>query len=99
MKRQVLDNGKWFDVDAATRFEEDTWWNGNNHISKATGTQWDHEALYRTASGTWILHWWSQWQGSEDRWTELTAEQASAWLIKNEHFEDVPEAVLQTSEV
>lgn len=38
-------------------------WNGSNHISQATGSQWEHESLLRTAGGWWVLHRWSQWQG------------------------------------
>jgi hypothetical protein len=56
--------GKFFDMDKATKYEEDTYWNGNNHISKATGSQWSHEILFKTASGKWVLNCYSQYQGS-----------------------------------
>lgn len=62
MARTVLTDGtnRWFDKSKAERFEEDTYWNGNNLISKATGSQWDHQALYRTAGKKWILASFSQ---------------------------------------
>jgi hypothetical protein len=87
MRREVLTDGtgRWFDLDKAERFEETTHWNGNNHISKATGSQWDHEELYRTAGGRWILHHWSQWQGSTPSWTEISADDAARWLSINEY--------------
>jgi hypothetical protein len=56
-----------------------------NHISLATGTQWDHEILYRTKSGKWILYAWSQWQGSGESYEEISDKQAAAWLVRNEH--------------
>src|SRR5690606_26064843 len=43
----------WFDDEKAERFAEDRDWNGSNWISVATGSQWHHEELYRTAGGRW----------------------------------------------
>jgi hypothetical protein len=43
---------------------EGTRWNGNNHISLATGTQWDHERLYCSRKGRYYVVRTSQWQGS-----------------------------------
>jgi hypothetical protein len=85
MKRIVLTDGsgRWFDIDKAERFDEDTYWDGRNMISKATGSQWHHEVLYRTAGGKWILHRWSQWQGDRESWTEVTDDAAAAWLVTN----------------
>jgi hypothetical protein len=87
MQRIVLTDGsaRWFDREKAERFEETTHWNGNNHISDATGSQWEHEALYRTAGKKWVLHHWSQWQGSEPTWEEIDAEAAARWLVTNGH--------------
>jgi len=87
MSRQALTDGtrRWFSPAKAERFDEGDWWDGSNHVSSATGSQWDHEELYRTAAGRWILHWWSQWQGSQDRWEEVSDEFAAGWLVKCEH--------------
>lgn len=98
MSRRVLDDGRWFDTACATRYEETTYWNGNNHISKATGSQWDHEKLYRTAGGRWILHSWSQWQGSGESWSEIDADAAARWLVRNEH-EDHPACADEIAEL
>lgn len=86
MRRQALTDGsgRWFDLDTATCYEEATFWDGNNRRSRATGSQWDHEELYRTASGRWVKHWWSQWAGSVDRWEEISEAEAVAWLVQNE---------------
>lgn len=83
--RIQIGGGRWFDAETAECFNESTWWDGNNRISQATGSQWDHESLIRTASGNWILHWWSQWQGSKGRHTVVSAEEAQVWLIDNGH--------------
>lgn len=83
MKRQALDNGTWFDIDKAEMFSEEKWWDGSNNISKATGSQWNHEALYRTANGRWVLNAWSQYQGSRETWEEIDNEAAARWLVSN----------------
>jgi len=85
MRRQALTDGsgRWFDLDRSVRYEEATFWDGRNRISRATGSQWDHEVLYRTAGGRWVKHWWSQWQGSVDRWEEIDPVEAAGWLVRN----------------
>lgn len=91
MSKVALKNGGWFHVDLAICFEEATYWNGNNHISQATGSQWDHERLYWTSKQNWVLNRWSQWQGAEDVWEQISHEDAIAWLIAQEHFDDLDE--------
>lgn len=86
-KRQALTDGsgRWFYPSLAERYQESTTFDGSNHISDATGEQWAHQELYRTAGKSWILHSWSQWQGSTPSWEAITAEEAAAWLIRNGH--------------
>ena len=88
MARINLGNGQWFNPETAENFEEDTRWNGRNHISVATGSQWEHEEIYRTRTGRWILHEWSQWQGSGARYREIDEERARKWLINQDHATD-----------
>jgi len=73
----------WFDRDAATAFDEDTHWDGHNNISAATGSQWDHQRLYRTGQGRWVLHCWSQWEGTVPTWHFVDEKLALNWLIQN----------------
>lgn len=70
---------------AQNEWEEDTRWNGNNHISVATGSQWEHETLYMSAKGSYYLVHTSQWQGSQPsaRWVDPA--EAAAWLAANGH--------------
>ena len=74
----------WFDRAKAEKFEEATRWDGNNHISIATGSQYDHEILFRTAGGRWVLHGWSQWEGRPERYRFIGDEDAREWLLLNE---------------
>lgn len=77
----------WFDADAAERFEEDAYFDGSNLVSKATGSQWAHEALYRTKGGRWILNCWSQWQGSRETYEFISDDEAREWLLAQCHDE------------
>ena len=98
-ERISLGNGKWFSPGASMHYGEDTRWNGNNHISCATGSQWEHEELYHTRSGTWILHSWSQWHGSTPSYRILEDAEAHAWLIAQGHADAVPAEVVAAAEV
>lgn len=91
----VTEQERWFDPQSADSWEEETFWDGNNHISKATGSQWDHQTLYRTAKQhLWVLLSYSQWQGSRDTYQEITASEAYHWLLRNGYDAEVPEEFL-----
>jgi hypothetical protein len=77
------------DTDKATAtYDEKTDWDGRNRISRATGSQWDHETLYRSAKGRWYLVHTSQRTGTMPRAEWVKPGQAAAWLIHNDH--DIP---------
>jgi hypothetical protein len=82
--RVSLSDGRWFNTDAAESYHEEEDWNGSNHISRATGSQWEHERLYRTAGDTWVLHHWSQYQGSGESYEVVDNEEAARWLSRND---------------
>jgi hypothetical protein len=94
MKRIRIDNeigdptGRWFDPDKAQCHKENTWWNGSNHISKATGSQWRHEAIWITKSGVLILNTWSECQDSKDTYEIVDMNFASAWFVDNEYSDE-----------
>ena len=91
MKRIAMTDGsgQWFDIDSAKDFDEGTTWDGSNHISMATRSQTEHESLYRTASGKWVLNEWSQWQGSIQTWKVVDDDTAAQWLITNGQDSDI----------
>lgn len=70
-----------FDRDRAERWEEALRWDGRNCISKATGDQWSHQALYRTAGGRWVLCRYSDYQHKPTRYGWIDPVEAKAWLI------------------
>jgi hypothetical protein len=79
---KILDG--WFDADKAEFVEEATRWNGNNMVSVHTRDQFAHEGLYRTAKGRWVLHRWSQWQGTTPSYEFIPDDAAKTWLLTNE---------------
>lgn len=89
----------WFDPDKAEVAAEDFRYDEHtNRVSVHTGDQFYHQALYHTSGGRWVLHCWSQWQGSVPTYEFLTDEQAKTWLLVNgsddviaEHFGEVEE--------
>ena len=95
----LLGKGRWFASSKAQCWEEDTYWDGRNHISKATGSQWNHEALWKTAKGVWVLQSWSQWEGSRETWEIVTQKRAHQWLIDQGEVNAVPDQVWAEGEV
>lgn len=85
------DNGDYaghFNADKASYHSERTRWNGQNHVSLATGTEWDHEELIRTAGGDWVLRRWSQWEGSKEGYSYVSPGKAQEWLLISEYDDD-----------
>ena len=81
----------WFDDETkgCIRFREGTRFDGSNHISIATGSQWDHEALYLTGRNRrWVLNSWSKRQGGDDVYSLITEADAFRWLLVNEKAVD-----------
>lgn len=99
MDKVNLPDGRWFDRDEAKVFDESTEWDGSNYISCATGSQWEHEELIRTPSGVWILHSWSQWQGSRPDLEEISESEAHRWLIRHGHSAHIPKDVVEAMKI
>jgi hypothetical protein len=72
-------------ANATAHWNEDTRWNGNNHISLATGSQWEHETLYRSRKGRYYVVHESQWQGSTPHAEWVSPEEAARWLMTMSH--------------
>ena len=97
MTRYRMDDGTVLDTDNATQeWEEDTRWDGNNHISIATGSQWAHQALYRSRKGRYYLENTSQWQGSTPSAEWVSNRSAASWLLANNH--EIPEELAQVAD-
>src|ERR1035437_4431725 len=81
----------WFNPDTAERFDEGRDFDGSNMISVITKSQWEHEALYRTAGGRWVRNHYSQWEGSRETYVFVTDDAAKDWLIRSEVNDDALE--------
>jgi len=68
---------------ATASWSEDTRFNGHNHISLVTGSQWEHQRLYRSRRGRFYVEHWSQWQGSTPHAEWISPEEAARWLLIN----------------
>lgn len=98
-ERVRLDDGTWFDSERAEAWDEDARYDGRNSVSQATGSPWEHQRLYRSVRGTWVLHNWSEWEDSKPSYDVIGEEDAHAWLLSQGHSDAVPSDVLAASEV
>jgi hypothetical protein len=81
-----MEGGRVLDTDkASAEWEEAIDWNGQNFVSRPTGSQWEHETLYRSSKGRYYIERTSQRQGSRPHAELVTNEQAAAWLLANDH--------------
>jgi hypothetical protein len=78
---------------AKQKWEEATRFDGSNLISVNTGSQWTHQALYKSRRGRYYIEHWSQYQGSSPRAEWIDERRAAAWLILNK--EELPEDLKQ----
>ncbi len=86
MARYEMSDGSVVDtLRSSADWREGTSHNGQNTISLATGSQWDHEHLYRSRRGRYYVERSSQWQGSTDRCEWISNEAAACWLARNEY--------------
>ena len=85
MTRQALNGGGWINLETAKKYTEERDFDGRNMISVNTHSQWEHECLYQSAGGAYVLHSWSQYQGSHDTWQRLSLTEAVAWLVRNDY--------------
>lgn len=85
---------------AKQSWEEKTDWNGNNHFSRATGSQWMHQTLYKSRRGRYYIVYTNQWQGSQPHAEWISPQEATRWLLLMEQVlpEDLEQYVDEVSE-
>lgn len=87
---KIVNCGYIYDTNKADDcWDEQTEFDGSNHISLATGSQWNHERLFVTGNQRYFVWWWSAWQGATDKLFPLTHNEAAEWLIRNQY--DLPD--------
>ncbi len=72
------DSEAWFDKEVATRFD--------GKKSKVRRNRM--EVLFRTASGSWVLHTWSKASNVMNTYKQVDNERAIKWLMINEINDD-----------
>ncbi len=92
MSTYRMDDGTVVKTENAVQsWEEDTRWDGNNHISVATGSQWEHETLYKSRKGRYWIEHTSNWQGRMPHAEWVSNHEAARWLLHNNEGEPLPE--------
>lgn len=92
MSKYRMDDGTVVNTDNATAsWNEETRFDGHNHVSVATGSQWEHQRLYRSRRGRYYIEHWSQWQESMPRAEWVSDHAAAAWLLANDY--DLPDGL------
>lgn len=82
----------WFDPSTATRYDQDTEWNGQNMVGFITKSEFIDEYLYRTKGGRWVLNRDARRShDGPDTCEFVTDEQARDWLIRSECNDDAVE--------
>lgn len=77
-----MEDGSVINTDKATKsWSEKRDFDGNNMVSRATGSQWSHQTLYRSRKGRYYIEHSSQWQGSRDYVTWESPQAAAAWML------------------
>lgn len=90
MAKYRMEDGTIVNTEKAKQhWDEDTRWDGRNYISKATGSQWNHETLYRSRKGRFYKVCESQWQGSTPNAEWIGEHDAVSWLSLMGH--DIPD--------
>jgi hypothetical protein len=80
--RYRMEGGTIIETDkASAHWNETTRWNGSNHISVPTGSQWLHETLYRSRKGRYYVEHCSQYQGSTPHCEWVSPQEAARWLL------------------
>jgi hypothetical protein len=83
-------------VNATQCWEEAKRWDGSNHISVATGSQWGHEMLHRSRNGRYYIEHTSQYQGTTPYAEWVSNHEAARWLLHNGH--ELPEELAALEE-
>jgi hypothetical protein len=92
MARYRMDDGTIVDTEKSTRrWGEERDHDGHNFISRATGSQWEHQTLFRSRRGRYYIVHTSDWEGSMPHAEWVSPEEATRWLLLNEH--ELPEGL------
>ena len=92
-----MQDGAVIDTDKAqASWQEATYWDGSNHISVATRSQWNHETLLKSRKARYYVESFSQWQGSRAHAEWVSKAEAARWLLVNGH--ELPDDLISIGE-
>ena len=82
MARYRMSDGTIVDTDNSSKnWDEAQDHDGQNWISRHTGTQWNHERLFRSRKGRYYIERSSDWQGTTSACEWISNEEAARWLL------------------
>ena len=84
--KQII-NGKLYDTDKAMLVASNRYWDGSNWERSGRNT-----FLYKTAKGSFFLHYTTQWQGEREHIEAITEVKAM------DYYEQLPEHELEYEE-
>src|SRR5262249_38996559 len=91
------DKGEWFDRELARAFEaRDV--HGPKLSRRTTHSQSDHETIYYTRTGRWVVSRSSEERRARPTYTQIELAEAAQWLVAHgwkDHANDLP-AVVRT---
>lgn len=99
MARYRIENTIVDTENATKEWKQSTYWDGHNHVSKATGSQWIDQGLYRSRKGRYYTVTSPRIDGQRyARW--LSPQEATMWLLNNGHeaTEDLEQYLDEVSE-
>jgi|SRR5690606_8935559 len=82
------ENGRlvgWFNYDRAVG----RWPDKDPVTGDGSGGLGRGQAVILTASGRWVLEDWTDWQGQENTYRWISADEAREWLLSNHHDDAV----------
>jgi hypothetical protein len=84
-KISLTDNsGHWFDKDAAKEWRAAAHLvDGGPAVSRATGKSWEHETLYLTSHGSFVMHFADDHNPTHAQYVPWEDDQAIKWLVAN----------------
>ena len=74
---------------ATEHWDEESDWDGSNHIGRSSRSQWHDHTLHRSRKGRYWLEYRSRVQGEHDHAEWLSNHAAARWLLANDY--DLPE--------
>jgi hypothetical protein len=89
MSRYRIDGSVVDTAKARRTWKEDSYHNGSNFISKATGSEWEHQWLHQSTRGRYYIEAWSQRQGGRSVAYWVSSREAATWLRSQGH-DDLP---------